>query len=443
MVSIGLLCRPLAAITLVAGIVSAAGLSQAADRNEQVRFAGGASSATISGSISGNDGVNYRLGASSGQVMQVLFSPSSNSCFMNVIAPGSDVAMHRGEIAGNEFSANLRQSGDYTVQVFLNRNAARRGVTCDYQVSFEIRGRQKASSGLEDDADDGQGALDGARFTRRDARSACEEGLREQYGYRRNAISEVNVDREGRDNFTVSGLVQRYQSRSDTFTCRVTHGEVISLRVHGADTPGDAVGKSVLGAVLLGTAVALADTDDDHEPYPAYAGGNPFDSRPHLNDACRHEIARNLRHSHAKFDSVRIVTSHLRNRVLEGTGTIRWSNTDHMMHYTCEFDRRGRLVDGSFYYYPAQPAAYSPDYADGNAGGPDSLRVTGVAGNDTLYVHQRPALSSPRVGSLPSNARGISSRGCQWSEHDHGTWCEVEFDGIRGFAAQRYLAEDN
>ncbi|MGB7205314.1 MAG: hypothetical protein WBD37_07565, partial [Anderseniella sp.] len=117
--------------------------------------------------------------------------------------------------------------------------------------------------------------------------------------------------------------------------------------------------------------------------------------------------------------------------------------TDHMMHYTCHFDRRGQIVDGQFYYYPAEPAAYSQNYADGNAGGPDNWRVSGVANNDVLYVHRSANLASPRIGSLPHNARGVRNYGCQWSDHDKGTWCEIEWQGLRGFVAQLYLSEDN
>jgi hypothetical protein len=58
-----------------------------------------------------------------------------------------------------------------------------------------------------------------------------------------------------------------------------------------------------------------------------------------------------------------------------------------------------------------------------------------------LYVHSRASLASRRIGSLPHNARGVRNLGCQWSEHDHGTWCEIEWQGLRGFAAQQYLAE--
>ena len=112
------------------------------------------------------------------------------------------------------------------------RSAARRGTTCRYDISFEITGGNQASmvSGNEMDGDDGEGALDGARYTRRDARQACVHRIHELYGIRRNAISDVRVTREGRDNFRLSGKVVRHQSLADSFTCRVTHGEVVAQR---------------------------------------------------------------------------------------------------------------------------------------------------------------------------------------------------------------------
>ena len=108
----------------------------AQERTETVKFAPGASSKTISGKIKGYDGVSYILGANAGQVMQVLFKPGNRSCYMNVYRPGEDAAVFRAQ--GNEYSANLEKSGDYRVQVFLMRNAARRNETCAYKISFEI-----------------------------------------------------------------------------------------------------------------------------------------------------------------------------------------------------------------------------------------------------------------------------------------------------------------
>jgi hypothetical protein len=134
----GLLARN---VTFAATLLLAAGgMALAADRTETVKFAAGASSATVKGAIKGYDGITYRLGASAGQVMQVLFSPSNRACYFNVMAPGSDEAVFNGSINGNEYSANLTRGGNYVVQVYMMRSAARRNETCKYSISFEISG---------------------------------------------------------------------------------------------------------------------------------------------------------------------------------------------------------------------------------------------------------------------------------------------------------------
>jgi CRISPR/Cas system-associated protein Csm6 len=105
-----------------------------------VKFKPGSTFATRQGSISGYDGVNYILDARAGQVISVLFSPNRASCAFNFYRPGAASAVHRGEIDGNEYADTLRRSGKNRVQVFQNRNAARRGVTCNYSITFEISG---------------------------------------------------------------------------------------------------------------------------------------------------------------------------------------------------------------------------------------------------------------------------------------------------------------
>jgi len=428
----------------------------AADRSETIHFSAGATSASLSGSIQGYDGINYRLGASSGQSMSILFNPDNPSCYFNVLPPGSQTAIFNGSVTGNEFASQLPASGDYTVQVYMMRNAARRDETCKYDITFEIAGNGQQSSlsnlGSDSTADSDDVAADSidddsvdnpVHFSARDARRACQRRLGEQYGVRRSAFSGVSVRRAGSEHFWVKGEVVRHRSQPDGFTCRVVHGEVVAMRVHPANRPAAAAGKGVLGTTLLGTPQAVGKSDFENAPHPAHARGNPFRDRQHLNKACRHEIARQLRHSHSRFDRLRFVTGHLRNRTLQGDGTIRWSDSDHIIHFTCHFDRRGRVVDGQFYYYPAQPAAYTPDYADGNAGGPDNWRVVDVAANDVLYVHARGSLASRRIGRLPHNARGVRNYGCRWSNIDKGTWCEIEYRGLRGYAAQMYLAEDS
>lgn len=135
----------------VAISVGATTTALAADRLETVRFKRGAISATLSGTIRGYDGVKYSVRAAAGQVISVLFSPSNRSCYMNVWTPGGNAATFNGSASGNEYTANLSVSGDYVIQVYLMRNAARRNETCRYKLTVEITGATGgASAGTPD-----------------------------------------------------------------------------------------------------------------------------------------------------------------------------------------------------------------------------------------------------------------------------------------------------
>jgi hypothetical protein len=55
--------------------------------------------------------------------------------------PEGGTALFNGSTEGsNEFTGKLEATGPYTVQVYLMRNAARRGETCKFTISFEITG---------------------------------------------------------------------------------------------------------------------------------------------------------------------------------------------------------------------------------------------------------------------------------------------------------------
>jgi len=126
-------------ILYLVGVALAMTAGGAVAAQEVVHFKRGASSATLSGTIKGYDGKDYRVGAKAGQAISVLFEPKNKSCYFNVLPPGSDdAAIFIGSSSGNEFTANLRQTGDYVIRVYLMRNAARRNERCDYRFTVEI-----------------------------------------------------------------------------------------------------------------------------------------------------------------------------------------------------------------------------------------------------------------------------------------------------------------
>lgn len=108
------------------------------ERTERVTFARGASSKTIAGTIRGDNAVSYIVSARAGQRMTVSLRTSNRSNYFNVWAPGADTAIYN-ETTGAPFSGTLPADGDYRIQVYLMRNAARRNERADYRLSVSVR----------------------------------------------------------------------------------------------------------------------------------------------------------------------------------------------------------------------------------------------------------------------------------------------------------------
>ena len=96
---------------------------------------------------------------------------------------------------------------------------------------------------------------------------------------------------------------------------------------------------------------------------------------------------------------------------------------------------------------PAQTAAEGPDY----------WAVTGVPYYDTLNLRTAPDADSKRIAKIPHNARGLKNYGCpnhvtfeQWKRMtqaqkdwaSRSRWCQIEYNGMRGWVAGRFLRED-
>ena len=118
--------------------VAAGGAANGSDRERDLEFANGATTARASGEITGRDGVSYRVAAVADQRLKVRFSASNGSCYFNVFAPGSEAAVHIGSTAGDQFSLDRTKPGVYQIQVYLMRNAARREERCRYQLTAEL-----------------------------------------------------------------------------------------------------------------------------------------------------------------------------------------------------------------------------------------------------------------------------------------------------------------
>lgn len=96
--------------------------------------------------------------------------------------------------------------------------------------------------------------------------------------------------------------------------------------------------------------------------------------------------------------------------------------------------------------------------ARAKADGPDHFRVTGVAANDMLNLRAAPNSKAAKVGGIPPGSNCVRNLGCRGGLSFRETttlspaqqqarlrqdprWCRVEYRGITGWAAGRYLAE--
>lgn len=120
--------------------------SEVAPRVEHVVFKNGADSATFSDSIKGRLTAEYRLRAKAGQMLTVDLKPSNASAYFNITAKGEEYALFNGSIMGNHFLGPLPADGQYVVQVYLMRNAARRNEVANYSLSLNL-GAPDASKG--------------------------------------------------------------------------------------------------------------------------------------------------------------------------------------------------------------------------------------------------------------------------------------------------------
>ncbi|MGD9656282.1 MAG: hypothetical protein AB7U61_01370 [Methylocystis sp.] len=117
----------------------------------RVKFPPGASQASIPGAIKGHQSVNYKVGVQAGQTMVVTLSANNSSTYFNVFepgaAPGKSYAMFASDRDGDRFNGRLAKSGDYTIQVYLYRNEARRGGRSQYMLNVAVEGAAASAPG--------------------------------------------------------------------------------------------------------------------------------------------------------------------------------------------------------------------------------------------------------------------------------------------------------
>lgn len=127
-----------AALLSLAAIAITTAVMAQDTRTQTVRFPRGASGTTIEASITSNQSVRYSIGVNAGQRMSVQLDTDNASSYFNVTAPGAREALFNGSISGNSTSVVIPSSGNYVIEVYLMRNAARRNETANYSLTLYV-----------------------------------------------------------------------------------------------------------------------------------------------------------------------------------------------------------------------------------------------------------------------------------------------------------------
>ena len=162
----------LVAVTLavIADVVPRSAIAQ--DRSARVEFGQGQSSTLIRGAIRGYEGMNYRVNLSGGQRLAVTIDTSNASNYFNILGPDGGEALFNGSISGDSADVIVPDSGDYTVQVYLMRNAARRDERARFTLRIEATGgtpRRTPSPDFADGLSGGPDFFEVAGISRGDA----------------------------------------------------------------------------------------------------------------------------------------------------------------------------------------------------------------------------------------------------------------------------------
>jgi len=91
----------------------------------------------IKGTFKGDAYIDYAVYVEEGQTFKVSFKGSTNSSSFNLMSPDVNaMAIHRGDVDGNDFSGKIAKSGVYTIRVSQMRSAARKGTSVSFTLTL-------------------------------------------------------------------------------------------------------------------------------------------------------------------------------------------------------------------------------------------------------------------------------------------------------------------
>lgn len=121
-------------------IATAAPFALAQSGAQRLSFEQGRSSIAVRAAIRGYESMSYLVNVRAGQRIAVTMETSNPSSAFNILRPRSADAVFNGSISGIFSDIIVPQGGDYVVQVYLMRNAARRNERARFTLRIEVTG---------------------------------------------------------------------------------------------------------------------------------------------------------------------------------------------------------------------------------------------------------------------------------------------------------------
>lgn len=96
---------------------------------------------SVKGSIKGYQSADFRINALAGQTLKVTLAARHPPAYFNLLPTGTQEAMFVGSSMGNKASVVVPMDGEFTVQVYLMRSAARRGAASKFTLTTSLQGQ--------------------------------------------------------------------------------------------------------------------------------------------------------------------------------------------------------------------------------------------------------------------------------------------------------------
>jgi hypothetical protein len=96
---------------------------------------------SVRGSIKGSQSADYQIHALAGQTLTVTLTARHPQAYFNLLPSGTLEAMFVGSNMGNKATVVIPMDGEYTLQVYLMRAAARRGAASTFTLTAGLQGQ--------------------------------------------------------------------------------------------------------------------------------------------------------------------------------------------------------------------------------------------------------------------------------------------------------------